>query len=114
MRISTGLAIQSLVAAMALASSSTSRAQAASYTSTIEVIEVWANGNVAFRLDGVSSTCATGNWFVINKSSPGMKNFYAAVLTAKSTDHPIRVSTSGCAPAENYNTTPYIQIDYLY
>ena len=103
-----------LACAFSLAAGSVAQAQAVSYTGTIEVIEVWRNGNVAFRLNGVSSSCATGNWIVLNKSADGTKNMYATLLAAKVSGKQVRVYSSGCAPAENYGSTPYVQVDYLY
>jgi hypothetical protein len=85
-----------------------------SYTGTIEVIEVWKQGNVAFRLSGITGTCANNNWMVVNKSAPGAKNMYAALVASKLAGKAIKVAAFGCAPAEEYGTTPYLVIDYLY
>ena len=89
-------------------------AHAGDYTGAITTIEIWAEGNVAFRLAGVGGTCATNEWFVINKSTEGGKNLYAALLAAKLADKPIRINSSGCGPAEGYGSTPYLQVSYLY
>jgi hypothetical protein len=102
-----------LTAAGALGLSPPARADV-SYSGTIEIIEVWKLGNVAFRLNGVSGTCANNNWMVINKSSPGAKNLYAALIASKLAGKAIRVSAYGCGPADEYGPTPYLQIDYLY
>jgi hypothetical protein len=85
-----------------------------SYTGTIEVIEVWKLGNVAFRLNGASVTCANNNWMVINKSAAGAKNLYAALIASKLAGKAIRVSAYGCGPADDYGPTPYLVVDYLY
>ena len=100
------------LAAIALASAS--QAHAAQYAGSISTIEVWAYGNVAFQLSGVSGTCANGDWFVVNKSTEGGKNLYAALLAAKLADKAIRVNSAGCGPADGFGTTPYLQVNYLY
>jgi len=114
MKVVRTLKLALLGSAVALSIGSLAHAQSASYTGTIEIIEVWKIGNVAFRLNGVSATCGTSNWMVINKSAEGGKNMYAALLAAKLADRPIRVWSPGCGPADSYNTTPYVQVDYLY
>jgi hypothetical protein len=114
MKIARTFSRASLYCAVALLMGNVAQAQSASYNATIEIIEVWKIGNVAFRLNGVSSTCGSNNWFVINKSAEGGKNMYAALLAAKLADRPIRVSSPGCGPADSYNTTPYVLVDYLY
>lgn len=103
-----------LAAAVALGFAGQANAQTATYNGQVEMLEVWANGNVAFRLYGITSTCAANLTFVLNKSSPGTPKIYAAVLAAKLAQREIRVWSSGCGPAENYGATPYVQIDYLY
>jgi len=114
MKIARTLTRALLGSAIALTIGSVAQAQSASYNATIEIIEVWRNGNVAFRLNGVSGTCGSNNWMVLNKSWDGTKNMYAALIAAKLADRPVRVYSSGCAPAENYTPTPYVLVDYLY
>jgi hypothetical protein len=113
MKVVKGLS-QVLLGSVALMLGSAAHAQAVSYTGTIEIIEIWKIGNVAFRLNGFSSACAFNNWMVLNKSSDGTRNMYAALLAAKMSGKAVRISSPGCAPAENYNSTPYLQIDYLF
>lgn len=102
-----------LVAVMSLSFASTASAQAATYTGLVEWLEVWTNGNVAFRLAGVSGTCTSHQTFILNKSSPGTQNQYAALLAGKHAGKPIRIYSSGCGPAESYGNS-YVQVDYLY
>ena len=102
-----------LAAAMSLGIAPSANAQAATYTGLVEWLEVWTNGNVAFRLAGVSGTCTSHQTFVLNHSAPGTKNQYAALLAGKHAGKPIRIYSSGCGPAENYGNS-YVQVDYLY
>jgi hypothetical protein len=97
----------------ALAIVGPANAQSATYTGLVEWLEVWSNGNVAFRLAGVTGTCTSHQTFVLNKSMPGTTNQYAALLAAKHAGKPIRIYSPGCAPAENYGNS-YVQVDYLY
>jgi hypothetical protein len=106
-RVSVLLAVAALTVA--------GQAQAAvSYSGPVGVIEVWAYGNVAFKLSGVSGTCGGADWFVINKSTDGGKNLYAALLAAKLADKPIRIYSDGCGPADGFGSAPYVQVSYLY
>jgi hypothetical protein len=89
-----------------------SSAYAADYTGTISMLEVWDNGNVAFRLAPEATTCNTQ--FVINSSSLGLKNLYAAVLAAKKTGTPIRVVTYACGPADGFGGSSYNIPVYIY
>jgi hypothetical protein len=88
------------------------QSQSASYTGTVNWIEVWPSGNVAFTLTGVTPSCPTPQ-FIINKSNDGAKNLYAMLLTAKAAGNAIRVSQSVCGPADGYGAS-YAIIDYLY
>jgi len=103
----------SMLAAVALALAGQAQA-ATSYTGPIGVIEVWAYGNVAFKLSGITGTCGSADWFVINKSTDGGKNLYAALLAAKLSDKAIRIYSEGCGPADGFGSTPYVQVSYLY
>lgn len=100
-------------ATVALGFTAPASAQVATLTGLVEWLEVWTNGNVAFRLSGVTSTCTSHQTLILNKSSPGTSNQYAALLAAKHAGKQIRVSSSGCGPAENYGNS-YVQVDYLY
>src|SRR6185437_13383315 len=88
----------------------TSTAWADDYTGTVSMLEVWASGNVAFQLATSTPTC--NGQFILNASSPGFKNLYAAVLAAQSRGAAVKVTTSGCGPADgyggNYNLPLYI------
>jgi hypothetical protein len=87
-------------------------ASAAEYTGTVAMLEVWSNGNVAFSLSVAAPTC--NQQFVLNKSNPGTKNLYAALLAAKHTGRPIRVITeASCGPAEGYGGSYNLPI-YVY
>jgi hypothetical protein len=102
-----------LAAVMAFGFSVPSNAQAVMYSGLVEWLEVWTNGNVAFRLAGVTGTCTGHNTIIINRSSLGAARQYAALLAAKHAGKQIQISSSGCGPAENYGNN-YIQVDYLY
>jgi hypothetical protein len=91
--------------------------QQLSYSGKVSWLEVWTTGNISFRLEGVSNTCAPANahTFVINRSAVGAKNVYAAILAAKLAGVPITAWSSGCGPAETYGgSTLYVQVDYTY
>jgi hypothetical protein len=88
------------------------QARAASYTGTINWIEVWPNGNVAFTVTGASPPC-TPQQFVLNAGNPGTKNLYALLLTLKSQGKPVRVASTVCGPADGYGLS-YALVDYLY
>jgi phosphoglycerate-specific signal transduction histidine kinase len=82
------------------------------YSGTVAMLEVWANGNVAFTLNASVPTC--NGQFVINASlAQAAKNIYAAVLAAKKTGTPIRVITSACGTADNYGGN-YNLPDFVY
>ena len=93
------------------ASSTLVQAQAASYSGNITWLEVWKIGNVAFRLDAPNPPC--NGQFVLNKSDPGFKNLYGALIAAQLAGKRVRVYTSSCIPAENYGGN-YIEVSYLY
>ena len=100
-------------AALALLSSISANA-ASSFAGTVTWIEVWRNGNIAFRLSDATSTTTCNGQFILNASSPGTKNQYAALLASKKTGVPISVySYAPCGPADNYGSS-YIIVDYLY
>jgi hypothetical protein len=84
---------------------------AADITGTVAMLEVWRNGNVAFTLSAPISEC--NQQFILNVSSPGTKNMYAALLAAKKTGAPVRVYTGGCGLAEQYGGS-YNIVEYLY
>lgn len=91
--------------------------QTQSYSGRVSWLEVWTTGNISFRLEGVSNTCApaNGHTFVVNRSAVGAKNVYAAVLAAKLAGVSITVWSSGCGPAETFGgQTLYAQVDYTY
>jgi hypothetical protein len=91
--------------------------QQLSYSGRVSWLEVWTTGNISFRLEGVSNTCAAanGHTFVINRSAVGAKNVYAAILAAKLSGASITAWSSGCGPAETYGgQTLYVQVDYTY
>ena len=89
------------------------RAGAADYTGTIDMLEVWESGNVAFTLNPAPGAGACAQQFVINKNMQGARNLFAAVLAAKKTGTPIRVVTSGCGPAFEYGSTYNLPL-YIY
>ena len=86
------------------------------FTGTIDVLEIWKTGNVAFTLSPtVASFC--GGQFVVNASAPGSRNLVATLIAAKSAGKPIRivsyVDVSGCITADGYGGT-YIDPNYIY
>jgi hypothetical protein len=84
----------------------------ASYTGNISLLEIWPNGNVAFKLATSVPTC--NQQFVLNASQPGTKNLYAALLAAKISGKQIQVVDVGtCGPAEGYGGS-YNLVAYLY
>jgi hypothetical protein len=92
-------------------------AQAAvTFTGKITWLEVWASGNVAFRVEQSASAYCNGQ-FIVNFSWNGSKNLVATLLAAKSQDTPIRVmsyvDSEGCTAAEGYGSS-YIKADYVY
>jgi hypothetical protein len=80
-------------------------------TGNVLWLEVWSSGNVAFTLTGVTAPC--NGQFLINASSPGIKNIYAALLAAKHAGTAVGVHQSICGPAEGYGGS-YALVDYLY
>ena len=75
-------------------------ANSADVTGKIEMIEVWANGNIAFSFYPPMGVC--NNQVILNASIGSTKNIYAAILAAKHADRSVRVVTNGCGPAEGY------------
>jgi hypothetical protein len=102
--------VKSIVVAMAAFFSAQSAA--ANYIGTIEWIEVWPNGNVAFRLSNVTLPC-TPQQFVLNASRPGTKNMYALLVALKAQGTTVTISSSSCGPAEGYGAN-YALVDYMY
>jgi len=104
--------LAALAAILGLTGAAAANAQAPTYyTGTIAWMEVWKSGNLAFALNGVTAPC--NGQFIVNKSDPGFKNYYAALLAAKLTDRPVRLYFSGCIPAENYGGS-YAEVAYMY
>ena len=78
----------------------------------VNMLEVWENGNVAFTLMPLVTTC--GGQFILNFSSNGSKNMYSALLASKISGKSVSVSYSDvCGPAENYGSQYNIP-RYLY
>src|SRR5690349_13682917 len=105
--------VKILLLALAAWISVVSIARADNFTGSIDMLEVWKSGNVAFTLTTSTGTC--NGQFMINGTTgdPGAKNIYAAVLAAKKTGSPVRVYTSGCGPADGYGGN-YNLVLYLY
>ena len=76
------------------------------------MLEAWRTGNVAFTLSATGVPC--NGQFIVNKSDPGMKNFYAMLVTAKASGQNIRAYFDGCGQAEGYGSTNYAQVAYMY
>jgi len=88
-------------------------AVAADYTGTVNMLEVWRTGEVAFTLATTVGTC--NGQFIINPSwNDAAKTLYAAVLAAKSKGAPVRVITSSCGPADSVPRASYNVPTYLY
>jgi len=99
-------------AALLIALSLTQQASAATFIGTIDWIEVWPSGNVAFTLDGVSEPCPIPQ-FIINKTNDGAKNLIAALFMARASGISLTVTQSTCGAADGYGGQ-YAIIDYLY
>jgi len=82
----------------------------ANFSGAVTMLEVWPSGNVAFTL-AVPGPC--NGQFIVNASSAGAKNMYAALLAAKEAGRTIRVSQTVCGPADGYGGS-YAVVDYLY
>lgn len=82
------------------------------FTGEITWLEVWRNGNVAFRMPASVAVPCNGQ-FVLNKSDPGTKNQYATLVAAKLAGKTVTVYTDVCGPAEGYGAS-YAQVAYLY
>ena len=89
------------------------QAGAATHIGTINWIEVWPNGNVAFTLNGTSPTSCSPPQFILNASNPGTKNRYALLLTLKAQGLTVTISSGSCGPAEGYGSN-YAVVDYMY
>jgi len=88
-------------------------AVASTHTGTVSMLELWPNGNVVFTFNGTTLPCLSQA--VVNQSSGGAKNIYAALLSAKLSSRTVQLSTSGCVPADGYNPSVlYAKVDYLY
>jgi exo-beta-1,3-glucanase (GH17 family) len=98
------------VGVVVLAAMAAPVALAATYIGTIVSIEVWSLANVAFTLS-VAGPC--NGQYILNASSPGTKNMYAALLAAKHAGKAVRVYQSTCGPADNFGSS-YAVVDYLY
>ncbi len=100
------------VAALLISSGATVQAQVPNwYAGSVTWLEVWKSGNVAFRLDAANPPC--NGQFVINKSDPGFKNLYAALIAARLAERPITVYAAACVAAEGYGGN-YASVEYLY
>lgn len=82
------------------------------FTGEITWLEVWRNGNVAFRMPASVAVPCNGQ-FVLNKSDPGTKNQYATLVAAKLAGKTVTVYFDACGPAEGYGSS-YAQVAYLY
>lgn len=76
----------------------------------VNMLEVWPSGNIAFTISG-AGPC--NGQFILNASSPGTKNIYAALLAAKHAKTSVRVEHTSCGTAEGYGGN-YAYVDYLY
>ena len=88
-----------------------SSAQADDFTGTIDWMEVWRSGNVAFTLAPAITSC--NGQVILNLSDPGLKNMFATILAAKEAGHAVRVHTSGCGAAEGYGGSYNVPL-YVY
>lgn len=107
-RASTSLKAFVLLAALLMAAPSFS----ANYVGTIDWIEVWPNGNVAFKLKNTTLPC-NPQQFILNASQPGTKNMYALLVALKAQVTTVTISSSTCGPAEGYGSN-YALVDYMY
>jgi hypothetical protein len=82
------------------------------YSGEVIWLEVWRNGNVAFRMPTNVAVPCNGQ-FVLNKSDPGTKNQYATLVAAKLAGRTVTVYFDVCGPAEGYGAS-YAQVAYLY
>jgi hypothetical protein len=91
----------------------TQSALATDYTGTVDSLELWVNGNIAFTLSQPVAPGCTLNQFILNKSADGTRNMYAALLAAKKSGSSVRVTTNGCGVAEGYTASTYNLVTYL-
>jgi len=99
-----------LIGSLCLASAAVS-AQASDYTGLVSMLEVWRNGNVAFTLNPAIGAC--NGQVILNKSDPGFKNLYAAIVVAREAGRQVLVRSYACGAAENYGGN-YVIPDYIY
>ena len=86
------------------------------YSGTVNMLEVWKTGNVAFTLTpAVTAFC--GGQFIVNVSAPGARNLIATLLAAKAAGKIVRVTSyvdgNGCIGADGYGGA-YIDPTYVY
>lgn len=86
------------------------------YTGTVDMLEIWKSGNVAFSLlPAVTGYC--NGQFIVNASALGSKNLVATLIAAKTAGKPVRVystaDTTGCVAADGYGGT-YLEPAYVY
>lgn len=86
-------------------------ANSADHTGVIAMLEVWRNGNVAFTLRPAIGDC--NGQVILNKSDPGFKNLYAAIMVAREAGRQVLVRSYTCGQAENYGGN-YVIPDYIY
>lgn len=84
---------------------------AAYYTGTVDMLEVWTNGNIAFTLNTTGVPC--NGQFIINQSWVGAKNFYAMLIAAKTADREVSVYNVQCGFADG-TAVNYALVAYLY
>lgn len=84
---------------------------AAAVVGTVDQLELWRGGNVGFTLSTSVSAC--NGQFILNASTPGTRNLYTALLSAKLTGTRVDVRYTGCGAAEGYGGS-YNLVDYLY
>lgn len=86
-------------------------AKATDYTGVVAMLEVWRNGNIAFSLRPAIGDC--NGQVILNKSDPGFKNLYAAIMVAREAGRQVLVRSYSCGQAENYGGN-YVIPDYIY
>jgi hypothetical protein len=88
-----------------------SEVRAGDFTGTIDWLEVWRSGNVAFTLSPAITSC--NGQVILNLSDPGLKNMFATILAAREAGRAVRVYTTACGPAEGYGGSYNIPL-YIY
>ena len=86
---------------------------AAEFTGTITWMEVWRNGNIAFKLSDSASASSCNGQFILNASDAGARNQYAVLLAAKLNEGQVQVNTYACGQADSYGGN-YNIVEYLY